>query len=58
MGLTRLVAPFFYGNSGAKFQEKDLVGAMDRNRPGGSREPPLPCDRGEDEKDAADYAKK
>jgi hypothetical protein len=56
--LTRLVAPFFYGNSGAKFQEKDLVGAIDRNRPGCSREPPLPCDRGEDEKDAADYAKK
>ena len=32
--------------SGAKFAKKDLVGAIDRNRPGGSGEPPLPCDQG------------
>jgi hypothetical protein len=29
-----LAHPFFYGNSGAKFPKKDLVGAIDRKSPG------------------------
>ena len=49
-GLKRLVARSFLRKSRGKVREKDLVGAIDRNRPGCSGEPPLPCDRGEDEK--------